>query len=87
MFLLGLFCLFFIHRHTGGLEKIGIKSIDLILIHRHTGGLEIQHLPPKYHLGIHRHTGGLEILTTKVIDIINYSPPHRRLRNDLACPK
>ena len=30
-----------IHRHTGGLEKLGGRNTTFITIHRHTGGLEM----------------------------------------------
>ena len=51
-----------IHRHTGGLEKMSLKTSPKNSIHRHTGGLENAVI----YLGdgqlIHRHTGGLESL-------------------------
>ena len=49
-----------IHRHTGGLEKKGVKRFETVKIHRHTGGLEKSKRIPNKIPVIHRHTGGLE---------------------------
>ena len=52
--------MFFVNRHTGGLETIAVALPGDIIVNRHTGGLEMGDGAYLTLGSVNRHTGGLE---------------------------